>query len=475
MGAKRFGMVEKMKKSMVWLSVIMIMAVLCTSCGTKLQEAGDYMEAGSVSGSVVSGSAVSDSVSGSAVSNRVRERTDTVKKQSINDKYPYCNDKNLYREGRKNKIVQCRLDGTVVREYRVKAEDEDEWYIAYVNNEELFYVSYGDEKARKESAELWWIPIDKRKDGDHLQTDKAEKILSNESGFSRLYANEDYIIYSGELDTYKEYDRKKKKFLTVDREGEDNSYKSLSRTSDIGGSFGRMAGDTVFLKKLENGNWAVGPRGLYAHKLGTGTVTRIKSWYEGNSYQKQSRYYMRIATVEGNKFYYDLPETNEENVDEDFVELNIWVYDIETKENKKFISSEQLAQQCDGKKPAIYLSSHIVGNKMYILFMAIMENSDRGDSVTWTVFSKDLDGNAEVQHEKKLSEFLDHMNYKDDEGENILGVNSNSYDFIEGKMIFEYGPSEKKGCYDLSDGTFKDVKKGDAEAAYWDYRDVLKY
>ena len=42
-------------------------------------------------------------------------------------------------------------------------------------------------------------------------------------------------------------------------------------------------------------------------------------------------------------------------------------------------------------------------------------------------------------------------------------------------MIFEYGPSEKKGCYDLSDGTFKDVKKGDAEAAYWDYRDVLKY
>ena len=465
------GWVEKMKKSMVWLSVIMIMAVLCTSCGTKLPEAGDYTEAGSASGSVVSGSAVSDSVSGSAVSDRVREKTDTVKKQNINDKYPYCNDKNLYREGRKNKIVQCRLDGTVVREYRVKAEDEDEWYIAYVNNEELFYVSYGDEKARKESAELWWIPIDKRKDGDHLQTDKAEKVLSNESGFYNLYANKDYIIYSGDRDTYKEYDRKKKKFLTVDREGEDSSYKHLRLgESDISGSFGRMSGDTVFLKKLENGNWAVGPRGLYAHKLGTGVVTRIKSWYEGNSYQKQSTYYMGIAMVEGNKFYYDLPETNEENVDEDFVESNIWVYDIGTKENKKFISIEQLAQQCSGKKPAIYLSSRIVGNKMYILFM---ENSN--DSFTWTVFSKDLDGNAEVHHEKKLSEFLNHMNYKDDEGENISGVYIDCYDFIEGKMIFKYGPSEKKGCYDLSDGTFKDVKKGDAEAAYWDYRDVLKW
>ena len=125
-------MIKKYGKAIRLITMVIALAVLSTSCGTKLPEAGDYTEA--------------DSASGSAVDS-AQNAMETEKKESIYDRLPYCNDEHYYQFNDNGDLLQCRLgrlpEDASRRTYHVKnGKDVEVWR---VNDKEIFYVKFSNQ------------------------------------------------------------------------------------------------------------------------------------------------------------------------------------------------------------------------------------------------------------------------------------------------------------------------------------------
>ena len=440
-------MIKKYGKAILSVTMVIALAVLSTSCGTKLPEAGDYTEA--------------DSASGSAAD---ADKTDagSVRKNSMS-RYACCNDTNLY-TCKDGKIQQCRLDGTVIREYEDNHTRKTwrDFSIEYVTNEEIFCFEY---TAAGDGNCTWCIPIDKRADGDCLRLDKAKEILPT-GCMSIIYADENCIAYLNYLWRYTEYDRKKDKVLEFEQYTGIRQYiKSYEHV------WGKAVGDTVLLAKKGSGKWEDGTQGIYAHKVGTKAEadTLIDDLYvPGDSF-------MCMSNTEKQAFYSGGWRKNEKGVydaqtaDED---SDIWMYDTEKKEKQRFITGKEIRKYCS-KKDNVIEGLFIEGDKLYIWLSE--SDSDFMEDDSHLVLSRDLSGKTEVKCEKKLSKFLNTLNYYKEHGV-VYELDEQSVDFVAGKVIalcFDEADDDRSGrcykCYDLSDGTSKEVKEGDAEAVYWCY------
>lgn len=446
----------KQERKRVLISVIMVMAILCTACGTKLPEAGDY--------------AGTDSASGSAAGSD-GDKADVEKKESIYERLRYCNDKYCYqlleeeiqssREPIIRKILQSRLVGGVednkslrTFSFPEKLKDVIQWR---VNNREILVSN--------RAGELWCIPLGSDKEGECPLVDKAEKVLTDKNGVTDMYATEEYILYTSYdgCSVYNEYDRRTGKKLSVSREEsrEFTTYGDHDILDVISGEYILLGSAYEKMDKADEGSDQV-QEGVYIHRLGSGSVTKIDDLCNFES--AQIAYDGVRAT--GNKFYYygswERDKTNE-IPEYTMAEQAIKMYDTLTGKRETFVSNEQLRQEIVKNKILLkdnYLyvgGIYLDGERMYILAFTASE---------YFMFSRPLDGSSELQYEKKVSKFLN----KEVNGYTRLIEK----DIIDGKLLVSYEDDKyvddiRYLCYDLAKGTYKDLCPGDKELAYWQY------
>lgn len=369
-------------------------------------------------------------------------------------RYIFRNDTNLYMCSEKG-IIQCKLDGTQVRELPFPKQ---EIILLYVNNNEILYRNEG----AGTDDELWRIPIEKKIDGDYPQLDKAEKVLTDEEGrpIWEVYANENYIAYLDSDDVYKEYDRKQKRFLPVDKESKREFVTFDDGDDKIGIFQDTIRKNTVLLTWSDNE--LAYNEGLYAHELGSGQVTKINSKFTPGAAGLPLR-----VSAEDTFFYCGMFEkASLKNWPADECRWDIWAYDTESKEEKKYISEEQLTRNVRkntkySKFNGIY-GIYTDWNKLYIeLYIKDGKKYPYEDYGTRMVFSKALAGDGELQYEKGLSKVLN--DYLDKAGQQ-----STTMIILEGKALMEYGDS-RGICYDFNTGKHWKVKKKDKEYAMWNW------
>ena len=437
---------ERMKRKSVLVSVMLIITILCTSCGTKLPEAGDYTE--------------EDSASGSAVDS-VQNKMETKKKESIYDRLPYCNDEHYYQFDDNGDLLQCKLgrlpEDASRRTYHVKnGKDVAVWR---VNDKEIFYVA--------KKKELWRIPIGKDKDGACPQVDKAEKVLTDKNDIIDVYADDNYIAYiSGEyMGVYHEYDRKTGKEITVDKTGKKNftTFAGGKLLDVVGGEYVLLGSEYKKKDKTDSVSESI-QTGIYIHKLGSGNVTKIDDYFVSDHEQVPHE----SARAAGEKFYYygGYKWEKEKKYAEE-TKQDIWVYDARTGKREIFVSVKELIK-CAMKNKAEDTSIgkffrvrdiFIDKGKMYILAY------DYGDYI---LYSRELTGNPELKYEEKASEFVRNIQ--------IQNIREIERDIIEGKLLVGYydehdesHPKHIEKCYDFTSGVYKDVKESDYEGVYWCY------
>lgn len=215
--------------------------------GDREKRAGRAVSGTAVSGSAVSGSAVSDSVvSGSAVSGVA------VSGQEADPKLPCGNDRNIYEEG-DGVLIQRRLDGTLVKTWKVKKL----YNLLYVDDEYVYYSNsyYPDDDGDEEPcSDVYAIPIRTGGDGnDVLMTERTEKITGSLEGVvcRPFYIDGEYMIcrlydYEWGSDIIK-LDRKKGKIKGMRRK--DEEYDGYSSFAVVGGTLFSYVEDRLCSQK----------------------------------------------------------------------------------------------------------------------------------------------------------------------------------------------------------------------------------
>lgn len=441
-----------MKRKFVLVSFLMAMTMFCVSCGTRLPETSDYAAGDSASGSAVK---AENSASGSAVK--------AENSEGKYDRYPFCNEDNYYQfEG--NKLVQGRLDGTVIKKYPVKGvENVGIWR---VNEKEILYVD-----DRGEQYELWSIPLKKDADGAVPQMDEAEMILTDNDDIVDVYANDDYIVYMSDswFGTYNEYDRRQKKRIPVDREGKRTfvTYTGEHISSVIGDGY-ILLGEAFESSDKNFDDEEETSEGVYIHKIGSGRVAKIGDgdWFLSNVNSVAG------ARASGEKFFFGgvgkkVDESKDEYDYDTEDSKNVWVYDVSTGKKELYISEEQFMQCIKESKISFDEEiNYLILGQIYIDSGKIYVSCSTGSD--FFIVSRELEGDSKLQCDEKLCKFL---NEEIDYGKYMLSEEN----IIDGKLLVTY---REKGegndgvmtkCYDLAKRTYKDVTEGEPELVYWYY------
>lgn len=191
--------------------------IVLSGCGS-LDFTGRQTESGKPN--AVSAGAVSDSaVSETAIK---QEKKDIKKtKKGFTFKSANSNSTNLYDATGKdysNVIVQCRLDGTKIRNLEVERKGADIISVRYVDDEWLYYTRW--EEKNPGDATLWRAPIQKKDGCDDILFENEEFLFLSENGiFDDIYVIGDYVYYNesgggAKASTYCKYDMKKKEWVT---------------------------------------------------------------------------------------------------------------------------------------------------------------------------------------------------------------------------------------------------------------------
>lgn len=166
--------------------VCILLFVGLTGCGVGNITGGESQK-------TVSGGAVSGSSSDERAADAAKKADQSMKKVNR-----FVNDNSRYREEEKGDdtiLVQQKLDGTLVEEFAVP----DLYFLCGVTNQWVYYstidYSLGDDMPR----DVWRTPIVKKKDGDHLNWKKKEKLfrLDYLEAGDMMYVTDSYIIYRG--------------------------------------------------------------------------------------------------------------------------------------------------------------------------------------------------------------------------------------------------------------------------------------
>lgn len=199
-------------------------------CG-RTSTAGD-----SVNDPAVSGTVSSVSESGVAVTDTDR---DVERKRYANHSHIYVEDV----DWSEHSLIQMKPDGTQVQRYRIKNLDG----VAWVTDEWVYYVTEGSK------CTLWRAPIEKKKGGERLEPDRAERLFQEEELSSEnVYVADTGIFYVADKGDVtcelRQYDfTKKESVLLKETEG----WLQLLSTDE--GSFNDerpiMLGDRLFLQR----------------------------------------------------------------------------------------------------------------------------------------------------------------------------------------------------------------------------------
>lgn len=181
-------------------------------------------------------------VSGSAVEQEQKDAKETRKGFTI--KSSHANSTNLYQgedteEEYSNVIVQCRLDGTKVRNLEVERKGADIISVRYVDDEWIYYTRW--EKKNPGDARLWRAPIQKKDGCDNILFENEEFLFLSEGGiFDDIYVLGNYIYYNesgggAKASTYCKYDMSKKEWATFEKGSpEPNAYSGARWVGAVG-------------------------------------------------------------------------------------------------------------------------------------------------------------------------------------------------------------------------------------------------
>lgn len=330
-------------------------------------------------------------------------------------------------------VPGATVEGTWVEEEH-PAWNSNRW-LAYVTDEELFYVVNGD-KSLAEKDELWSIPLEE--EGHRPQMDRAEKILEEKGTIEEfVYADSQYIAYTRRQSTYIEYDRGAKKRIGVGSADEKTGNWQLAAG---------VSGNTVLLTDYP-------VTGTYAHTVGSGRVQKI----EKNRVINAERC---LVSVWGDRlFYTGVVKSVVRNRGDAVMDDSIYVYDSRTEKKSTFLKKEKWQDFFEketnaeaGEIEALFTA----GGRLYIT-AGIWGEEDA------LVMSCPLEGRKKLRAEKELSQFLGQCEDAD------------IYDMIGNRcLIWEEG-EEGTELYSwrLDTGEYKKLESTDPERFLWGYGDYF--
>lgn len=354
-----------------------------------------------------------------------RKQYESSRLSSRNESYPFCNDRNLYSwNDEETGIEQRTLEGELIKTYPCF----DDSLPCYVNNEEIFFIRYLYDESTEN--ELWSIPLVKNDSGaDVLDGEKAEKILSTAdiSDAPVIWADKDVITYCDNSDSvggtiYKEYDRKNKKEIFINEKDKNQNYCifSVYPTKD----------KTVLLCNDQYTH-------LYAHKIGSGKVTKLSAAQEECVLEEDSF----LSTSIGNYIFYA----------ENSGLSDIWMYRSDIGNKTTLFTMEDIEQALkDAGLSGSYKGIQSLcadGNTLYIQ----IETDENGGSA---LFQSKISEKPKLVCEEKSNDYA-----RDRE---LVGVVENKLLLIE-----DVDKEIVKEIYDMAKQQFIEVEEDDEEASYF--------
>ena len=414
----------KRRKRTTALLIVFILSVWATGCGMKNNAGNIALTA--------SGAGAEGAATGSAAG------TDSVTAAET-DEYRYCNDYHSYTQNSENgKLEQRTLKGKKIAEFDCDltiAGCECERILFLVNDREILYCLCPDSV---KPDELWSVPLDE--DTHSPEMEQAQKVLEEAEGIDAgyIYADASYIAYlTSNTSEFSEYDREKREKIPIDkamkknRTGEKGDGEKGAREwyslSDIDSALSawrwgsKTFGNTVLLSRE---GYELYHDGVYAHRIGSGVVTKIDDSWE---------YTLGAYTPEEDSFVYT---TGMELGTSKWTDYKIYRYDCGTGKNSSLVSLGEIEATLK-KEASLDLGSiegvFIVDSRLYVdTCDSRLENGH--------IVSCSLEGGGGLRYEKELSRFMTAVNDASSDYMYIAGV-------AEGNMLITIERDSKEFHY----------------------------
>lgn len=357
--------------------------------------------------------------------------------------YAYCNDKYFYSMSNSDILRLRDFEGKIAERFPLKellgVKGIAMSYVSYVNNEEIFV-----ETSFWENDDcLWCIPLDDAGIPDGRQAEKFYEYPDTHE-VSGVYADENYIIFFDES-SYQEYDRREKKYLTVD--GTDAKYLRTNASWM----------DYNIIDNLEMGNILLQKdKALFVHQLGSEKVIPLS--LDG---KLSSETVLGVCSTAGRIYY-------EKGGFDTVMQQDIWCYDTKKGTNEKILPWEKLraavlGERSDGQED-IELSDLYEQNGQIYMALDVAIDAD-ADSLTqlWRYSPE----SGELTAEKGVNDYLRYL-----QEDIYTGDERFEYDMYDpyvkvivcGKYIIDF--AYKEYFYDMESGETSEIKKGMPEYYY---------
>ncbi len=434
-----------MKRKYSILAGILAAGLLFTACGGELKERGQKsgVSGGAVSGGVVSGEAVSG---------------DAVNVEPVPEEHPFSNESNFYREyfsasGSEDEdeydypmgfVQYVKNDVSKRKQIKIKGFDQ----LHYVTDEGVYYTRENTSDGDK--WELWRMPIRKSADGDDiLEEAGAEKVLTEKVyllGDGTTYVDSRYIIWMT-CESVVRYDRSSKT-------------RTRHQLKEDGEAQIRMINDSELV--------IAGEDGFYQWNLETDEWNRF--WKDPDAVEMPSVSW-------NNRFFYSY-ETPEEDAGEE-----IRMYDLSDRTDQKFFTDKQIFHACE--KVIEKEQGKIIDYSVYKLFCQKgklyvevqvdweKNKSDNTYRMNYLIFDVDLTAEPELHLNEEMMKWIDNRSEEDSledmkEYDTYIWNAGRCFFMSEGKAIFIMNRKGRENsnmicCYDLSDGSCREVTSDDPD------------
>ncbi len=308
-------------------------AVMLCGCGGRGGMAAHPSELNCSGGAV---NATGAAVSGGAAAVEHRERS------TVASILYHHNQRNVYRfaDGEDMEIEMLTFSGELLQRIELPVRGPGEYELESIervsDSEILYLLNWESSEEYDEHYELWSLPLGREGDRDLPRPEDAKKLFEQENWFCVLYADDDVISYEISGGGYKEYDLRSGRVCSVDSASPKQEY---CLPCD-GGAAGSWCGENelryVLLAKIISDDEY--PEGLYAHRVGSGSVEKIADNYA-------NRHGGPVFISDGDRIYYT--GTNK-TWDERNASWDIWCYDGTTGKSEVLYTEEELEKVCPG-------------------------------------------------------------------------------------------------------------------------------
>lgn len=350
-----------------------------------------------------------------------------------NDKYTYCNDRNLYINRGTGMLDERRLDGTYVRTIQTRGGS-----LLFVNNEELI-LQYPEMRGSRCFYEIYSVPIVQMDGNDYPDINQKKKVTEIEYEenlyHEHLYADSDVLAFISNCHSFYVFDRKRGKYIKLKNDPPANHYFDNSNIFD-------SCMEKCFVFNTKPFGEKDDKYGFSYYKAGGEKIIRIESDYYTTNY---------ICDSQRNQIIYGRMDAKKEKREMEFCS-----YDMKEGKKKLLFTENDLnnVSKESGIRDAdwAYLNWKISGDCLYLA-------SD-------VVVSYDLK-EKKLHFEKELTE---NMKEEKDESVSFSGIMERKV-FIRKVKLDEDGEeleeTEKIYCYDLDTKTGKMLTEKDPEYLYF--------